>query len=164
MSWGSPIQQKYETHTNQGRTSRERRVSTVRVGSVEKSLWQSIGTSLLMPQAPNISAIPGKKSAGENPYSDLVGGELEEYLRGKEPLRESILQSIKKLTKTFPNAEIEAFLEYDPEDEETKRPILEVRTEFEEIDEYRELKEEVRKIVRNSEQEDTMIYTRIDQV
>jgi len=93
-----------------------------------------------------------------------IEDDLAEYLEGDKALQESMMQSLERLESQLEDAEIRAFLEHDPEEEEVRRPVIEIRASFDDIDAYRSLKSQVRDIVREEEEDGTMIYTKIDRV
>jgi hypothetical protein len=87
-----------------------------------------------------------------------IDAELENFLNDKPELRTSIIDSIDRLSGRLEDCQIRAFL-----DEEYQNPVIEVRSSFDDIQEYRELKSHVRGSVRELEGGST-IYTRVEQI
>jgi hypothetical protein len=93
-----------------------------------------------------------------------VEAELEESLQGDKDLRAVVLNSIREIRMLFEDAEVRAFLEHDPEDQNTTRPVIEVGLSFDDIQQYRSRRSQVQDVVRDSEREGTIVYTRVNRV
>lgn len=79
-------------------------------------------------------------------------------------LKRSVIDAIKTLSSNYPEAEIEAFIEHDMDDPDHSIPVMRVKISYDSVDEYMEVKEGVRSIVRDAEVGETMIYTRIERI
>jgi len=78
-----------------------------------------------------------------------------------EALRASILSSLEKLSSELTDVDLEAFIQYETENDDHSIVVLRAAASYESVEEYEEIKQTVRKIVRTSEIGGKMIYTRI---
>lgn len=155
--------EKYERRSvSPGRSRRERASSRVGESSVRHA-GCDVFTTETSTTMEALGYLAAAATAGiSTPTS--IEDDLAKYLDSDEALQESMIQSLERLEGQLEEAEIRAFLEHDPEEEEVRRPVIEVRASFDDIDTYRSLKSQVRDIVREEEKDGTMIYTKIDRV
>lgn len=78
-----------------------------------------------------------------------------------ENLEESVLSAVRRLSKSFDQADVVAKLDTDPEEQEYVQVVVQVTVPYDSVKEYSEIKEQVRSIVRSAEVGDQMLYTRI---
>jgi|AntDeeMetagen134_2_1112570.scaffolds.fasta_scaffold12413_2 hypothetical protein len=88
--------------------------------------------------------------------------ELRQIFNSNVQLRNSYRDSIRGIKNQLDVSSIRAFVETDSEDPSVKRPVLEIVCDYESVDGYREIKSSVREVVRDCEDPETLIYTRIN--
>lgn len=155
--------QKFESQTVDAKRDRRNRVASTQKGDVGHTIkYATHGTQTTASMAAlgYISTPIGFIS--KRSIHPSIDQELEEYLRGHDDLKASVSSSIERIQTLFKEAEIRAFLERDPADQRTARPVIGIKIPFDSIEEYRSIKSRVREEVRKSETEGTIIYTRIN--
>lgn len=104
------------------------------------------------------------KNLIENYQSNLnkfITDELKKKIENNKDLKTSLRKSIVELKKNIDYQFLEADLEKDIEDPDFQKIVLKIEIEAESIEKWQDTKEKVRNIVRNAEEEDIMIFTRI---
>lgn len=151
--------EKYEsTSENAGRSQREKHRARNSAKALSATHGHHTTSEMSTTKSTTLSTPPTYYEWKSHPAIDR---ELERYIKSDRELRQTVIDSIRTLTHEVPHAKISAFLEHDPEEPETTRPVIEVRDDFDEVDQYRSLKTKVQEIVRDAERGDAMVYTRI---
>lgn len=157
--------QKYERRSvSSGRSRRERASSIVGESSITHAGCDTLTRETSTTMGALGYFVTAATAEISMPTHPDIEDDLAEYLESDEALQESMIQSLERLESQLEEADIRAFLEHDPEEEEVRRPVIEVRASFDDIDVYRSLKSQVRNIVREEEEGGTMIYTKIDRL
>lgn len=132
-----------ETHSS-GRSDRNRR--------------QQLRSHSSSPKV-GIRTVKGLSHSLKDQYN--IGTELEYQMGQDSDLRSSILRALERLSKEFPEADIEAFVEHEMEAEDIISHVIRIIIDYDSVQKYSHLKDKVREIVRESEEEEVMLYTRI---
>lgn len=155
---------KYESQSvSKGRGPREKRNSGIEQGLAETIQGRPLSATTTASMAALGYLSPPPSELSQDTAHPNVGEELEEYLHSNANLKTTIVESLRRLGRELEDAQIEAFLEHDPEEQDVTRPVIEVRSSFDSIEEYRSMKNRVRDIVRETERDESMVYTRINQ-
>lgn len=93
-----------------------------------------------------------------------ISPELLRWFIGSPQLEESYLDAIASIKSRFDDLELNAYVDRDYEDPSEERPVLEVRADIDDVEEWINLKTAVRDLVRDAEYADVMIYTRIERI
>lgn len=161
MRTGFDHSQKYETESEvSGRSRRDRDTPGIHTPSgpiAGCSTPAVIGLALGQVVKPKFI---DKQSAP----SAKIGEELAMYLQEHPTHDSTVRKSLSMLSERLDSAELEAFLENDPEGGDAERVVIEVSADLEDIEAYKDLKSRVRRIVRALEGPDTMVYTRINKL
>lgn len=76
------------------------------------------------------------------------------------PIPDELIEARNEIIENFPDAQIKLKMDIEIVRIST-HPRIKVVTNFDEVDDYQQLKDEVREIVRKHEREDQMFYTNI---
>jgi len=93
--------------------------------------------------------------------TDQISPSLKKIFFNNEDLEKSVLSAIRRLSRSLDQADVVAKLDSDPEERENTQVVVQVTAPYDSVEEYSEIKEQVRDIVRSAEVGDQMLYTRI---
>lgn len=96
--------------------------------------------------------------------SDEIGSELSRWFISNPQLQQSFSNAISEIKSRYDNIQLNAFVDRDYDDPSQETPVLETRADISSADEWIEFKTEIRKLVREAEVGDEMIFTRVERL
>jgi hypothetical protein len=107
--------------------------------------------------SPPSEKIEYKRNFPQNAIDPRLAHKIEQLPK----LREPVHKTLKELGKQFGEDSVIAYLEYDGENEEYEHTVIEIQVGYETVEEYSQIKGELREIVRANETEDVDLYSAI---